>query len=242
MADHVTERRLAAIMLTDIIGFSTLMERAESQTFDRVRRLRDEVSIPIVGQHGGRIIKNMGDGFLAEFPSSTAAVLCGIAIQRINSTRQAELPDAERLRLRIGINLGDIIIDGDDVAGDGVNIAARLERLSPINGLCISGAVKDQLREESGVAVADLGMLKLKNIARPIRAFTLSIDGVSVSAGAAPRRGARPLALLACLLASAAAVGLALYVYAGRTPAPASAQASPGPAGAVLPQAPARLA
>lgn len=184
-----TERRLAAIMLTDIIGFSALMERAESRTFERVCRLRDEISIPTVARFGGRIIKNMGDGFLAEFPSSTAAVHCGVEVQRLNHARELEVAEADQLRLRIGINIGDIIIDGDDVAGDGVNIAARLERLSPVNGLCISAAVKEQLREESGVAIADLGKLKLKNIARPIRAFALSIDGISIAPAAAPPSG-----------------------------------------------------
>src|SRR5580698_1143280 len=126
-----TERRLAAIMLADIAGYSALMERDESRTFARLQALRDQVINPKVAEFGGRIIKTTGDGFLAEFPSATAALGCGITIQRTNFAQEVNKDPAERFHLRIGVNLGDIISDGEDVSGDGVNIAARLEPLAP---------------------------------------------------------------------------------------------------------------
>src|SRR5271170_5035535 len=126
-----TERRLAAIMLADIAGYSALMERDEARTFGRIRALRDQVINPKVAEFGGRVIKTTGDGFLAEFPSSTAALGCGITIQRTNFAQEATKDEAERFHLRIGINLGDIISDGDDVSGDGVNVVGRLEPLAP---------------------------------------------------------------------------------------------------------------
>src|SRR5207249_1476400 len=112
-------------------GYSTLMERSESRTFERVRTLREELINPIVARYGGRIVKTTGDGFLAEFSSGTAALLCGIDVQRLNHAREATNAEEERIHLRMGTNLGDIIIDGDDVSGDGVNVAARLEPLAP---------------------------------------------------------------------------------------------------------------
>ena len=138
MATRSTERRLAAIMVADITGFSRLMERDESETFARLRQLRDEVAQPKVAEYGGRLVKTTGDGFLAEFASATAALRCALDIQRDLVAREAGRSTDTRIRLRIGINVGDIIVDGDDVAGDGVNIAARLEALAPPDGICIS--------------------------------------------------------------------------------------------------------
>ena len=170
-----TERRLSAIMLVDIAGYSTLMEREESRTFARLQSLREQVVNPKVAEFGGRVIKTTGDGFLAEFPSPTAALGCGITIQRVNFAQESTRDEAERFHLRIGINLGDIIIDGDDVSGDGVNIAARLEPLAPPDGLCVSGAVRDQVREDLGVVLEDLGDQQVKNISRPIRAYRINL-------------------------------------------------------------------
>jgi adenylate cyclase len=170
-----TERKLAAIMLADIAGYSTLMERDESRTFARLRVLREQLINPKVAEFGGRIIKTTGDGFLAEFPSATAALGCGITMQRINHAQEANKDAAERFHLRIGINLGDIIIDGDDVSGDGVNVAARLEPLAPLDGICVSGAVRDQVREDLGVVLEDLGEQQVKNIERPIRAYRINL-------------------------------------------------------------------
>ena len=189
VATSATERRLAAIMVADVAGFSRLMERDESSTFARMRLLREEVTHRRVKEQGGRLVKTTGDGFLAEFASAAAAVRCALDIQRDIVAREAGRSADTRIRLRIGINVGDIIVDGDDVAGDGVNIAARLEPLAPPDGVCISASVHEQLRDDLGVTLVDLGEQKLKNIARPIRAFAATLASGSDPAnapGAAP--------------------------------------------------------
>ncbi len=208
MAQH--ERRLAAIMLADIAGYSALMEREESRTFARLQALREQVINPKVAEFGGRIIKTTGDGFLAEFPSATAALGCGVAIQRMNFAQEANKDQAERFHLRIGINLGDIIVDGDDVSGDGVNVAARLEPLAPLDGICVSGAVRDQVREDLGVVLEDLGDQQVKNISRPIRAFRINLANAPVAKLARSRRSSgRPW------IAAIASVALVVLLAAG---------------------------
>jgi class 3 adenylate cyclase len=162
-------------MVADVVGYSRLMERNESQTFARLRRLRDEVSCPKIEEHGGRVVKTTGDGFLAEFGSAMAAVMCGIQIQRNVIEVEEEQADADRIRFRIGLNVGDIIIDGEDVAGDGVNIAARLEALSPPDGMCISASVREQIRDDLGVRFEYMGEQTLKNISRPILAYAVRL-------------------------------------------------------------------
>ena len=174
MATQSTTRKLAAIMMADIAGFSRLMERAESATFARLQHLRDAVTQPKIDAYGGRLVKTTGDGFLAEFASATAALQCALDIQRDLIAREAERSSDLRIRLRIGINVGDIIVDGNDVAGDGVNIAARLEALAPPDGICISGTVREQIHDDLGIALSDLGLQKLKNIAREVRAFAVT--------------------------------------------------------------------
>jgi len=171
-------------MMADIAGFSRLMERDESATFARVQHLRDAVTQPKIDAHGGRLVKTTGDGFLVEFASATAALQCALDIQRDLTAREAERSAANRIRLRIGINVGDIIVDGDDVAGDGVNIAVRLEALAQPGGICISGTVREQIHDDLGIALSDLGPQKLKNIAREVRAYTVTPAG-----GAGERRG-----------------------------------------------------
>ncbi len=184
-------------MVADITGFSRLMERDETQTFARLRQLRDEIAHPKVVEHGGRIVKSTGDGFLAEFASVTAALRSALDIQRDIVAHEAGRSADTRIRLRIGINVGDIIIDGDDVAGDGVNIAVRLESLAPPDGICISAHVRDQLHDELGATLTDLGEQRLKNIARPIRAFALTLArerGVPTAPSASsPRRVPPPI-------------------------------------------------
>ncbi len=195
-------------MVADISGFSALMERDESQTYERIRGLREQTIGPLIAKHEGRIIKTTGDGFLAEFHSATAAMQCAIELQRINHANELTGTAGDRLHLRIGINLGDIIIDGDDVAGDGVNIAARLESQAPLDGICLSAAVRDQLREDLGVPMHDMGELKLKNISRPIRAFSVTMGEPQAAAspmGRAIRRRWLPLAGAAVLVLLAAA-------------------------------------
>jgi class 3 adenylate cyclase/TolB-like protein len=200
--DGAAERRLAAIMFADVAGFSALMERSESTTFARLRRVREEICGPLVGSHAGRLVKNTGDGFLAEFRSASAAVRCAVQIQQ--ETMQVEAPNApaDRIRFRIGINVGDVIVDGDDLAGDGVNIAARLESLSPVDGVCISSAVHDQLRDDVGVRFTSRGEQRLKNISRPLLVYTTSLappDG-AVGASAPAPLAHQPLRRLSVLV------------------------------------------
>lgn len=213
-------RRLSAIMVADIAGFSSLMERNEVGTFSQVRNLLDTIAAPMIVRYGGRVIKTTGDGFLAEFSSANAALKCGIELQDRNYKRELEQSSDTRLHLRIGINLGDVIVDGDDVAGDGVNIAARLEALSPLDGLCVAGAVRDQVREDIGVDFHDLGQLLVKNIARPIRAYKIDLfpesDASDAKTSRKPaqaeiRRFASPLAIAAALLATLVLAG-AIFV------------------------------
>ena len=181
------ERRLSTIMVADIAGYSALMEREESRTFARLQALLQQIVIPKIAEFGGRIIKTTGDGFLAEFSSPTAALACGITIQRMNFAQESIRDEAERFHVRVGINLGDIIVDGDDVSGDGVNIAARLEPLAPLDGICVSGAVRDQVREDLGVVLEDLGEQRVKNISRPIRAYRINLVSPSPSTPKLPQ-------------------------------------------------------
>src|SRR5260221_938430 len=226
------ERKLAAIMVADIAGFSALMERDETATFDRVRTLRETLIMPKVAEHGGRVIKTTGDGFLAEFPSATAALQCGISIQRHNLSHEEALPVGDRIHMRIGIRVGDIIIDGTDVGGDGVVIAARLEPLAPKDGICVSGTVREHIRQELGIEYEDLGDQHVKNIARPIRAYRIALGGpasVDVKTASvvakAPRRVPRMaigLGAAAVLVAAVAAASL----YTGIVPWQSSAGAN----------------
>jgi len=197
-------------MLADIAGYSALMERDEARTFSRVRALREQLVNPKVAEFGGRVIKTTGDGFLAEFPSATAALGCGVAIQRANFSQEATKDEPERLRLGIGINLGDIISDGDDVSGDGVNIAARLEPLAPLDGICVSGAVRDQVREDLGVVLEDLGEQQVKNISRPIRAYRINLANVPV-----PKTARKAQTSWRPWIAAAASVALVVLLVAG---------------------------
>ncbi len=160
-------------MIADVAGSSRLMERNESQTFERLRRIREEVTFPKIEEYGGRVVKTTGDGFLAEFGSAIAAVRCGIEIQRKVIELEASQADVDRIHFRIGLNVGDIIVDGEDVAGDGVNIAARLETLSPLDGMCLSSSVREQIRDDLGVGFEDMGEQTLKNISRAVRVYAV---------------------------------------------------------------------
>jgi class 3 adenylate cyclase len=211
-------------MVADIAGYSALMEREESRTFARLQVLREQLINPKIAEFGGRIIKTTGDGFLAEFPSATAALGCGVAIQRQNFAQESNKDIAERFHLRIGINVGDIISDGDDVSGDGVNIAARLEPLAPLDGLCVSGAVRDQVREDLGIVLEDLGEQQVKNITRPIRAFRINLANVAVAKSPAKGRpSAKPKwanwsSAVAAAVVLAAVVSLGTWAYFARGP------------------------
>jgi len=184
-------RRLAAIMAVDVVGYSRLMGADEVGTARAVREHR-EAARPLVAEKGGRIVKTMGDGLLLEFPSVVAAVECAVAIQKLMGERNAETPEARRIVYRIGVNLGDVLIEGDDILGDGVNIAARLEGICEPGGVLLSSAAYDQTRGKINADFIDLGAKTLKNIARPVRVFAVKIGAASPSAAAAPERQGPP--------------------------------------------------
>src|SRR5580700_6788380 len=172
-------RKLAAIMAVDVVGYSRLMGEDEAGTAIAVREHR-EAARPIVAGLSGRIVKTMGDGLLLEFPSVVAAVECAIAIQKLMVERNNGTPEAKRIVYRIGVNLGDVLIEGDDILGDGVNIAARLEGLCQPGGVLISGTAYDHVRGKIDVHFVDLGDQDLKNVVRPVRVYALN-TGLKIS-------------------------------------------------------------
>src|SRR5271166_3296760 len=175
-------RRLAAILAADVVGYSRLMGEDEAGTARAVREHR-EAARPIVADHGGRIVKTTGDGLLLEFPSVVAAVECAIAIQKLMAERNVDTPEPKRIVYRIGVNLGDVLIEGEDIVGDGVNIAARLESICEPGGIFVSGAAFDHVRGRVGATFADLGDKDLKNIARPVRVYSINPGSQGLAAG-----------------------------------------------------------
>src|SRR6516165_5128473 len=174
-------RRLAAILAADVAGYSRLMGADEEGTLERLKVHRRQLIDPKIREHRGRIVKTTGDGLLAEFPSIVDAVRCAAEVQRGMLDREPDLPDERRIRFRIGINLGDVIADGDDIFGDGVNVAARLEALAEPGGISVSGMVHDQIRDKLPYLFADRGEQSLKNIARPVRVYALRLEDRSAS-------------------------------------------------------------
>src|SRR5215470_12212774 len=173
------ERRLAAIVAADVAGYSRLMGADEEGTLERLKALRRELLDPKITEHHGRLVKTTGDGFLVEFASVLDAVRCAAEIQRAMVERDAKLPEDRRVKLRIGINLGDVIVEDRDIFGDGVNVAARLEGLAEPGGVCISRVVRDQIRDKLPYPFADMGEQKVKNIARPVRAYAMSATNMA---------------------------------------------------------------
>jgi len=171
-------RRLAAILAADVAGYSRLMGADEEDTHERLKAHRRELVDPKIGEHKGRIVKTTGDGMLVEFSSVVDAVRCAVELQRAMIAREADIPDDRRIRFRIGINLGDVIVEDDDIFGDGVNVAARLEALAEPGGLCISRMVRDQIRDKLPYAFEDLGEQSVKNIARPVRVYAWHPEGL----------------------------------------------------------------
>ena len=180
------ERRLAAILAADVVGFSKLMGVDERGTLERLKALQENVIDPLIGKHRGRVVKLMGDGYLVEFPSVVDAVECAMAWQSAVGEDEHGKPESEQLRFRIGIILGDIIVDGDDIYGDGVNIAARLEGLAEPGGLCVSGDACRQLRGKLDLNWESIGQQDLKNISEPVEAFLLRLLTASKRASEAP--------------------------------------------------------
>lgn len=189
MSTERVQRRLAAILVADVVGYSLQMGRDEIGTRQRLNRMFDEIVRPTLESHRGRMFKTAGDSFLAEFGSVVDAVDCAVKIQE--SLRVPLDGASEPLLLRMGINLGDVIIEGDDVHGDGVNVAARLEALAEPGGICISRSARDQVRDKLAHAIQDMGEVRVKNIARPIRTFRVMPDCMETGASAEPARRRR---------------------------------------------------
>jgi len=159
-------RRLVAILAADLAGYSRLMSVDEEGTHETLKAHLRELVDPKIAEHRGRIVKNTGDGFLAEFPSVVDGVRCAVEVQRGMTERNAGTPPQKRIEFRVGINVGDVIVEEHDIFGDRVNVAARLEGLAEPGGICVSGVVCDQVRDRLGLAFADLGAQSVKNIAR----------------------------------------------------------------------------
>jgi adenylate cyclase len=170
------ERRLAAILAADVVGYSRMMGEDEAGTLAALQALRAEFIDPTIAEHRGRIVKLMGDGALVEFASVVDALTCAVAIQRGMTGRNADVPGDRRIVFRIGINLGDIIIDGDDIYGNGVNVAARLEALAEPGGICLSGRVVEQVEKNVDVGFASIGPQTVKNIEKPVNAYKVLLD------------------------------------------------------------------
>ncbi len=177
MAEERVQRKLAAILVADVVGYSRLMESDEVGTLDRLKALRREVFTPTITEFGGRIFKFTGDGALAEFASAVDAVHSAVAVQRALAERNPTLSDDKRLELRIGVSLGDVIVEGGDLYGNGVNVAARMEGLADPGGICISGNVYEHVSHSLEMNFEDLGEQSVKNIDRPVQCYRVLFFG-----------------------------------------------------------------
>jgi adenylate cyclase len=177
------ERRLSAILAADVVGYSALMEQDEAGTFNRLRGHRKELFEPEIHKHHGRIFKLTGDGLFAEFGSVVDAVECAVSLQQGLTERNSTLPDDQHIQVRVGINLGEVIVDSDDRYGEGVNVAARLEQLADPGGICVSDKVAREVEKKLAFGFEYMGAEQVKNIAEPVEAYRVRQDGVSRSAG-----------------------------------------------------------
>ncbi len=190
MAEPEVQRRLAAIVSADMVGFSRLMEADEAGTLSQLQSVRRELIDPKIAEHRGRIVKTTGDGMLVEFASVTDAVQSCVEIQRAMSDRNGNIPEDRRIQFRIGINLGEIIIEGDDIYGNGVNVASRLESLAKPGGIVISSSVYDQIRTILSLGYEDMGEQSVKNISTPVRSFAVQMDDKDEGAPPMPQPAA----------------------------------------------------
>ncbi len=173
------QRRLAAILVGDVVGYSRLMGQDESGTLRRIKAIRRQVVDPNIAEYHGRVVKTTGDGILIEYPSAVEAVGCAVAIQRTMAERNADIPVDQRIEFRVGVHQGDIVVDDQDIFGDGVNVAARLETLSAPGGICISGRVYEDMSGRLELPFEDRGEQQLKNIARPVRIYALGTKAIA---------------------------------------------------------------
>jgi len=227
-SDHRAKRRLAAILVADVVGYSRRMREDETATLARLRALRGGVLEPRIAAHGGRLVKTMGDGLLIEFPSAVDAVDYAVAVQRA----LADPADPDRLQLRIGINVGDVVIEDGDLFGDGVNVAARLEARADPGGICLSGTAHEQVRHKLDLPFESMGRLKLTNIAEPVPAFRVRLGGEAGGGrmSSRPRRLPLPLGLATILVLAGLAAWWAWW------PAGTEPGSSPGEVAAAVPQ------
>src|SRR5262245_27912429 len=217
-------RRLAAILAADVAGYSRLMGADEEGTHERVQAHLRELLNPKIAEHRGRVVKNTGDGLLAEFASVVDAVRCAAEVQRAMADRNAETPEDKRITFRVGINLGDVIAEPDDIYGDGVNVAARLEALAEPGGVCVSRVVRDQIRDKLPYPFEDRGEQSVKNIARSVRVYALRPEAIAALpetnlSAVTPRRG-RPAPWTMGAMAAVALVlaGIGWWVSSARRP------------------------
>jgi adenylate cyclase len=224
-------RKLVAVVAADVVGYSRLMERDEAGTHERLRKLRDGLIDPKIAEHGGRIVNTSGDGMLLEFPSATSALRCAVEVQRELGARNLYIARDQRIEFRMGINLGDIIVEGADIIGDGVNVAARLEALAEPGGICVASAIREQLHEDLGIEFVDAGEQQVKNISKPIHVYRVALErGVDAppagSATAAARKGKAPIsrrmlvAVFTLILLGAGIAALWRMLQAGAIPEP----------------------
>ena len=176
MSEEGVERRLTTILAVDVVGYSRLMAADEAGTLAQLKTHRKEVIEPRTSEHHGRVVKLMGDGTLMEFASVVDAVNFAVDLQRTMANRNADVPGDRQVTYRIGINIGDIIVDGEDIYGDGVNVAARLEALAEPGGICVSRTVFDHAKGKVEVGFEDLGAQKVKNIPEPVQTFKVLLD------------------------------------------------------------------
>ena len=232
-------RKLVAVVVADVVGYSRLMERDEAGTHQRLRTLNTDLIAPKIAEHGGRTVKTSGDGMLLEFGSATAALRCAVEIQREMGVRNLYVAPDDRIEFRIGINLGDIIIEGDDIIGDGVNVAARLETLAEPGGISVAAAVWEQVHEDLGIEFIDSGEQRVKNISKPIRVYRVTLGkgkraaapvapGVIPPAASARAPADRRFAIAAGTL-GVAAIAFAAWYFTQRTVPGTTTVAGPAP-------------
>src|ERR1700730_17891860 len=197
LSSERVDRRLAAVLAADVAGYSRLMGLNEERTLANLKSFRKALVDPAIAAHRGRIVKTTGDGMLVEFASAVDAARCAVEVQRGMATQNADIPQDVRIEFRIGIHVGDIIIDDNDIFGDGVNIAARLEGIAEPGGVCISDDAQRQVRGKVDIAFDDMGPQALKNIVEPMRAWRTPTGASSapISPAKPSREASQPLAL-----------------------------------------------
>ncbi len=222
MSEAGVERRLTTILAADVVGYSRLMAADEAGTLTSLKALRRELIEPKTAEHHGRVVKLIGDGTLMEFGSVVDAVTFAVDVQRAMALRNTDVPEDQRITYRMGINIGDIIVEGDDIYGDGVNIAARLEALAEPGGICVSRTVFNHVKGKVDFGFDDLGEQEVKNIPTPVQVFRVLLGAPAVDRGtvAAATRRIRPMWVLAvsalATLMVVVGIGLFLFPWSGR--------------------------